>query len=289
MKIDLRQGYNNVQIKKGNKWKMVLTTLERSLEPMVMFFGLTNLSITFQTIMNEILWNLINTRKVMSFIDDVIVGTKIEERHDKLIEEVVRRLAENDLYIKLEKYKQKVRKVGFLRVVIEPEKIKIEEEKMKNVLDWLTPKGVADIQKFLGLANYYHQFIKDFTVIARPLHNIMKKDQKWKWTERQEEVFRKLKKRFTKELVLVAPYLDKKMRMEVDVLDYATEEILFIKCENKRWQPVTFLSKSLNEIERNYEIHDKEILVGQKIRDIYQRVQSSSSRSRLTIRIWNIS
>ena len=94
--------------------------------------------------------------------------------------------------------------------------------------------------------------------IARPLHNIVKKDQKWDWTKKQEEVFRELKEQFTKEPVLAAPDLDKKMRMEVDASDYATEGILSMECEDGRWRPVAFLSKSLNETERNYKIHDKE-------------------------------
>jgi len=68
--------------------------------------------------------------------------------------------------------------------VIGLEEIKIEEEKMKGVLDWPTPKRVKNIQKFLGLANYYWQFIKDFIFIARPLYNLVKKNQKWNWTER---------------------------------------------------------------------------------------------------------
>jgi len=153
-------------------------TPEGSFEPTVMFFGLTNLPATFQTMMNEILWNLINTGKVASFINDVIVETEEKAEHDEIVEEVVKRLVENDLYVKLEKYKWKVREVGFLGVVIGPEGIKMEEEKVKGVLDWLTPKGVKDVQKFLGLANYYCQFIKDFASITRPLHNMVKKDQK---------------------------------------------------------------------------------------------------------------
>jgi len=83
--------------------------------------------------------------------------------------------------------------VGFLGVVIEPDRIKIEEEKVKGVLDWPTPKCVKDVQKFLGLVNYYHQFIKDFAFIARPLYNMVKKDQKWDWMEKQKESFRELK------------------------------------------------------------------------------------------------
>ena len=91
----------------------------------------------------------------MSFINNVIIGMEGEEEHDELVEEVVRRLAENDLYMKLEKCKWKMKEVGFLGMVMGPEGIKIEEEKVKGVLDWPTPKCVKDIQKFLRLANYY--------------------------------------------------------------------------------------------------------------------------------------
>ncbi len=73
----------------------------------------------------------------------------------------------------------------------------MEKEKVKGVLEWPTPKCVKDVQKFLGLVNYYHRFIQGFTSIARPLHDIVKKDRKWEWTERQEKVFEELKKRFT--------------------------------------------------------------------------------------------
>ena len=145
-------------------------------------------------------------------------------------------------------------------VVIGLERIKMEKKKVKGVLEWLTPKYVKDVQKFLGLANYYRQFIENFVSIARPLHDMVKKDKKWDWTERQEKAFRKLKERFTKEPVLAAPDIDKKMRMEVNASDYVTEGVLSMEYEDGLWRPVAFLSKSLNEIERNYEIHDKEIL-----------------------------
>jgi len=92
------------------------------------------------------------------------------------------------------------------------------------------------------------------------LYDIVRKNQKWEWTERQEEAFRELKGKFTKEPVLAVLDLDKKMRMEVDMLDYATGGVLSIECKDGRWRLVAFLSKSLNETERNYEIHDKEML-----------------------------
>jgi len=134
----------------------VFTTPEVLFELIIIFFGLTNLPTTFKTIINEILWDLINTGRVVSFIDDVIIGIESEEEHDKMVEEVVKRLVENDLYVKPEKYKWKVKKIGFLEVVIGPEEIKIEEEKVKSILDWLTLKEVKDVQKFLELVNYYH-------------------------------------------------------------------------------------------------------------------------------------
>ena len=153
-------------------------------EPTVMFFRLTNLPAIFQAIINKLLRDLINTGKVVAFIDDVIVGTENEERHDELVAEIVKMLEKNNLYIKLEKYKWKVREVGFLGVVIEPDRIKMEAEKVKGVLEWPTPKCIKDIQKFLGLVNYYRQFIKRLTSIARPLHDLVKKDQKWNWIEK---------------------------------------------------------------------------------------------------------
>ena len=126
----------------------------------------------------------------------------------------------------------------------------MEEEKVKGVLEWPIPKCVKNVQKFLGLANYYCRFIEGFASIARPLHNLVKKDQKWNWTEKQEEVFRKLKERFMKEPVLAAPDLDKKMRMEVDTLDYVTGGVLLMEGEDGKWKPVAFLFKSLNETKK---------------------------------------
>jgi len=219
-KMDLRWGYNNVRIKEGDEWKAAFMTLEGSFEPTVIFFGLTNSPATFQTIINELLRDLINTGRVAVFIDDVIVGTETEKGYDELVAEVIRKLEENDLYVKLEKYKWKVREVEFLGVVIGPEGIKIEKEKVKEVLEWPMPRCVKDVQKFLGLANYYHRFIEESTMVARPLHDLVKKDKKWDWTERQEKVFKELKEQFTKEPVLAAPDIDKKMRMEVDASDY---------------------------------------------------------------------
>jgi len=200
-----------VRIKEGDEWKVAFTTPEESFEPTVMFFRLMNSPATFQAMMNELLRDLINTGKVAAFIDDVIIGTETEKGHEELVVEVIKRLEENNLYVKPEKCRWKIREVEFLGVVIGLEGIKMEKEKVKRVLEWLTPKCVKDMQKFLGLANYYCQFIKGFASIARPLHDMVKKDKKWEWTEKQEKAFEELKRRFTEEPVLVVLDLDKKM------------------------------------------------------------------------------
>jgi len=127
-----------------------------------MFFGMTNLPATFQVIMNEILRDLVNESKVAVFVDDILVGTKTEKEHDEIIEEILRRLEENNLYVKLEKCIWKVRKIGFLGVVIGPNRIEMEKKKVDGVLSWPEPKNIKDIRRFLGLANFYRRFTKDF-------------------------------------------------------------------------------------------------------------------------------
>ena len=150
--------------------------------------------------------------------------------------------------------------MGFLGVIIGEDEVRIEKEKVQGVIEWLVPRSVKEVQKFLGLANYYRRFVKNFAKIAKPLHEMMRKENKWSWRERQQKAFEELKERFTTEPVLVTPDLDKEMRVEADALDFATGGVLSMKCEDERWRPVVYISKLLNKAKRNYEIHNKEIL-----------------------------
>jgi len=232
-----------------------------SFEPMVMFFGMTNSPATFQAMINEILRDLINEGKVAAFIDDVLVGTETEEGHDEIVEKILRRLEGNNLYIKLEKCVWKARKIGFLGVVIGPNGIEMKKEKVEGVLSWPQPKNVKNVIKFLGLTNYYRRFIKDFARVARPMNMLTRKDEKWTWGDNQQKTFKELNQIFTTKSVLAALDLDKEFRVEVDASNYATGGVLSIKCSDEKWRPVAFISKFLSDTERNYEIHDKEMLV----------------------------
>jgi len=134
-KLNLRWGYNNVRIKEGDEWKTAFTTHIRVYKPTVMYFRLTNSPATFQAIMNDLFRDLINQGNTATFIDDILVATDTEEEHDELVEEVLRRLEENDLFVKPEKCKWKVREVEFLGVVIGPKGVEMQKEKVKGVLN----------------------------------------------------------------------------------------------------------------------------------------------------------
>jgi len=179
-KMDLWWGYNNVKIKEEYEWKVAFTTHVGLYEPVVMFFGMTNSSTMFQGMINKILRDMINEEKVAAFVNDVLIGTETEEEHNDIVEEVLKRLEENNLYVKPEKCTWKVQKVNFLGVIIGQGKIEIEKNKVVEVLNWPVSKMVKDFRKFLGLANYYRQFVKDFAKIAQPLNNLMRKEEKWR-------------------------------------------------------------------------------------------------------------
>ena len=120
--------------------------------------------------MNDFLGNIIKVGDVVVFINNVMVKIETEEGYDNIVEELLRRMAENNLFVKPEKCVQKVREVVFLEVKIGLDMIKMEKEKVQEVVDWLVSRSMKTVQKFLGLANYYKQFVKDFTRVAKPLH-----------------------------------------------------------------------------------------------------------------------
>jgi len=177
-KLDLRWGYNNVRIKEEDEWKAVFTIHIGAYKPTIIYFGLTNSPTTFQTIMNDLFCDMINQGNMATFIDNIIVATEIEKGHNKVVKEVLKQLKENDLFVKPKKCQWKVKEVEFLGVVIGLKGVEIQKEKVEGVSNWPTPRNIKEVQKFLGLANYYRQFIKDFVKLAAPLHVLVRKEEK---------------------------------------------------------------------------------------------------------------
>jgi len=159
----------------------------------------------------------------------------------------------------------------------------MQKEKVEGVLNWLAPRNIKEMQKFLGLANYYRRFIKNFAKIAALLYVLVRKEQRWKWEREQKKAFGKLKVVFITEPVLAIPEINREMRVEADASDYATGGVLSTKCENGKWRPVAFISKLLNATERNYEIHNKEILAVIRCLEMWRYYLE---RAKLEFEIW---
>ena len=159
MKMDLRWGYNNIHIKEGDEWKAAFICHCGAFEPLVMFFSLCNSPSTFQTMMNEIFTDMEDV--VVVYIDDIMIFTKMDnpKEHDKIVLEVLRCLEENDLYVKPEKCTFCTTEVDFLRMIVGKDGIKMNQEKVKAILDWPAPLNIKGVRSFLGLANFYRRFI----------------------------------------------------------------------------------------------------------------------------------
>jgi len=134
-KIDLRWGYNNVCIKEGNEWKTAFITRQGLFEATVIYFGFFNAPATFQSMMNNILGDLICIQLVMVYLDNILIfGTCLKE-HRQLVKEVLKRLQFNDLYAKVEKCFFEQSSIKYLGVIISENKVQMNEEKLSGVLE----------------------------------------------------------------------------------------------------------------------------------------------------------
>ena len=154
-KMDLRWGYNNVHIKEIDEWKAAFTCFCRSFEPLVMYFGLCNSPATFQEMMNEIFADM--DQHVVVYIDNLMIFTKTKNQaeHDKIVLEVLKRLEENNPFMKPEKCTFRTTEVDFLGMIVGCDGIKMDQEKVKAILEWPEPKMVKGVRSFLRLANFY--------------------------------------------------------------------------------------------------------------------------------------
>ena len=148
--------------------------------------------------------------------------------------------------------------IPILRVVVGKGQIKMEQEKIKVVKEWKTLTKVKDVKSFLGFANFYQRFIQNFSYTAKLL-NELKGKKDWKWEEEHQRVFEELKEKITSQPVLVLPRREEKFRVETDASEHAIGEVLSQE-QDRKWKPIAFLSRTMQPVERNYEIYDKELL-----------------------------
>ena len=258
MKIDLRWGYNNVRIKEGDEWKAAFICHRGSYEPTVMFFGLCNSPATFQTMMNEIFTDMEDV--VVVYIDDIMIFTKGSlAEHQAKVKEVLQRLHDNDLFAHPEKCSFDKTEVEYLGMFVNQDSIHMDDSKVKAITHWPAPTTVRSVRSFLGLANFYCRFIKDYATLAKPLTDLMQKDKAFTWGSVEANTFASLKTRFTTAPILAYPDNDCQFRLETDASDFATGAVLSIQ-KNDKWHPVAFSSHAMSPEERNYPVADKEML-----------------------------
>ena len=259
-KLDVRWGYNNVRIRDGDQWKAAFKTNRGLFEPTVMFFGLCNSPATFQAMMDDIFGDMVEECIIIVYMDDIFLFAPDEATLTANTKRVLARLRENDLFLKPTKCEFNKTKVEYLGMVIEEGKISMDPGKLKGIKDWPTPTTVKQTRAFLGFGNFYRRFIKGFSNLAKPLNDLLKKDQKFEWTDECQQTFDELKKRFTEEPVLAMPDQTRPFQIETDASKYATGAVLTQLDANGDRHPVSFISKTLSPAERNYEIYDRELL-----------------------------
>ncbi|KAJ1573671.1 hypothetical protein NDA15_001334 [Ustilago hordei] len=260
-KLDLRAAYNLIWIAKGDEWKTAFGTQLGLYEYLVMPFGLANALAHFQSFINDIFQDIIGIYVVV-YLDDFLIFSDTEEAHVKHVTKVLTHLRSNRLFAKLLKCEFHTKTVKFLGYIIKPTGIEMDPEKVCTVKEWPMPESIHDIQRFLGFANFYRRFIAHFARIAKPLTSLVKPTEWFKEFELPEEAqqaFHKLIQAFTSAGVLQHFNYHLPTRLETDASDFAIAGVLKQEHEGQ-WHPVAFYSRKMSPAEKNYEIHDKELL-----------------------------
>jgi hypothetical protein len=180
--IDLRSGYHQIKIKHCDIPKTAFSTRYGLYEYLVMSFGLTNAPAYFMYLMNSVFMPELDIFIVV-FIDDILIYSKMKEDHANHIRVILQRLRDHRLYAKFSKYEFWLDSVKFLGHTISRKGISVDPTKVQEVMDWKPPTSVHQIRSFLGLAGYYHRFIPDFSKIAKPMTELLKKEVKFRWDE----------------------------------------------------------------------------------------------------------
>ncbi|KAK1663442.1 hypothetical protein QYE76_051601 [Lolium multiflorum] len=188
-KMDLRSGYHQIKIRTEDIPKTAFMTRYGLYEYTVMSFGLTNAPATFMRLMNSVFMEYLD-KFVIIYIDDILVYSKTEEEHTEHLRLVLTKLREHRLYAKFSKCEFWLQELIFLGHVVSAKGVAVIPEKVQSVLDWKTPKSAKEIRSFLGLAGYYRRYIENFSKIAKPMTDLLKKDKKFEWQTRWLELIK---------------------------------------------------------------------------------------------------
>lgn len=263
-KIDLKSGYHQIRMKEGDEWKTAFKTKHGLYEWLVMPFGLTNAPSTFMRLMNHVLRAFIG-RFVVVYFDDILIYSKNRDEHTNHLKSVLHVLREEKLFANLSKCTFYTDNVVFLGFVVSADGVKVDEEKVKAIKEWPSPKSVGEVRSFHGLAGFYRRFVKDFSTIAAPLTEVIKKDVGFKWGEPQEQAFQTLKEKLSNAPLLILPDFLKTFEIECDASGIGIGAVLM---QEKR--PIAYFSEKLGGATLNYPTYDKELYALVRALQIWQ-------------------
>jgi hypothetical protein len=252
-RIDLKSGYHQIRMKEGDEWKTAFKTKHGLYEWLVMPFGLPNAPSTFMRLMNHVLRMFIG-KFVVVYFDDILIYNKNLNEHLDHLRNVLSVLRSEQLYANLKKYTFCMEKIVFLGYVVTAQGIEMDKEKVKAIWDWPTSKSVSEVRSFHGLASFYRRFVKDFSTIAAPLTEIVKKSVGFKWNDKQDEAFNLLKDKLLSAPVLALPNFTRAFEVECDASSIGIGAVLM---QDKR--PIAYFSEKLNGAALNYPTYDKEL------------------------------
>ena len=253
-KIDLRSGYHQIRMKLGDEWKTTFKTKFGLYEWLVMPFGLTNAPSTFMRLMNEVLRSFIG-RFVVVYFDDILIYSRSLEEHLDHLRAVFNALRDAHLFGNLEKCTFCTDRVSFLGYVVTPQGIEVDQAKVEAIHSWPVPCTVTQVRSFLGLAGFYRRFVKDFSTIAAPLHELTKKGATFTWAATQQDAFNTLKDKLTHAPLLQLPDFNKTFELECDASGIGLGGVLL-----QEGKPVAYFSEKLSGPSLNYSTYDKELL-----------------------------
>ena len=263
-KIDIRNAYHRIRVKKGDEWKTAFRTRYGQYEYQVMPFGLVNAPATFQSYVNEALKPYLDDFCVV-YLDDVLIYSETEEEHWIHVRKVLKALLAYRLYAKLSKCAFNRTEVTFLGFVVGEEGVQMEQSRIEAVAEWPLPQSAKDILVFLGFAGFYRRFVKGFSQIAAPLTDLTRGAKKgapqkpFIWSSNAQEAFDKLKRVFTSAPILRHFDWKARIRMETDASNRGAGGVLSQLCEDDQWHPIAFTSYKFKNAEINWDTHDKEL------------------------------
>lgn len=258
-KFDLRGAYHLLRIAAGHEWKTTFRCRYGAFEFLVMPFGLTNAPSSFQHFVNDVFHEHLD-KFIIVYLDDILIYSNTMQEHRQHVRQALSLLRQFRLFAKASKCHFHVPSVEYLGYIVGQNSISMDPDKVSAILAWPIPTSVKSVQSFLGFANFYRRFIREYSKVVTPLTALTKKDSAFLWSPACQQAFELLKSRFSTAPILAHFQPDRKFILETDASDYAIGSILSQEDASGILHPVAFDSRKLLLAELNYEIHDKELL-----------------------------